>query len=100
MINSPFVSGVAALPPAPPGPLMTSSPKSLTNATGPCLTSFVGRKWLFREIQMNLTQDLPTNGGVIIYGSAGTGKTELMKAIAGLGKQAWIHGYTLKLTQS
>ena len=69
---------------------MTSSPKSPTNAA--CLppSSFVGRRWLFREIQMNLTQDLPTNGGVVVYGGPGTGKTELMKALAGLGKQTWI----------
>ena len=68
---------------------MTSSPKSPTNAA--CLpSSFVGRRWLFREIQMNLTQDLPTNGGVVIHGGPGTGKTELMKALAGLGKQTWI----------
>ena len=36
---------------------------------------FVGRAWLFREIEAHLTTDNPSNRGVVITGSVGTGKT-------------------------
>ncbi len=36
---------------------------------------FVGRRWLFREVAENLSSDLPTNGGVVISGAPGAGKT-------------------------
>ncbi|XP_042230874.1 protein TANC2-like isoform X3 [Homarus americanus] len=36
---------------------------------------FVGRAWLYREIEAHLTAEAPTNRGVIITGSVGAGKT-------------------------
>nr|XP_053637404.1 protein TANC2-like isoform X5 [Cherax quadricarinatus] len=36
---------------------------------------FVGRAWLYREIEAHLTAEAPTNRGVIIIGSVGAGKT-------------------------
>ena len=40
--------------------------------------NFVGRHWLFREIADHLSSDLPTNRGVIIAGSPGSGKTGII----------------------
>ncbi|CAL4062159.1 unnamed protein product [Meganyctiphanes norvegica] len=39
---------------------------------------FVGRAWLYREIEAHLTTDSPSNRGVVITGSVGTGKTAAM----------------------
>nr|XP_045610158.1 protein TANC2-like isoform X4 [Procambarus clarkii] len=36
---------------------------------------FVGRAWLYREIEAHLTAEAPTNRGVIVTGSVGAGKT-------------------------
>ncbi|KAK7071448.1 Protein tanc2, partial [Halocaridina rubra] len=36
---------------------------------------FVGRAWLFREIEAHITSEAPTNRGVIITGNVGAGKT-------------------------
>ena len=41
-------------------------------------SAFVGRAWLFREIQDCITSDLPTNRGVIVTGSPGSGKTAVI----------------------
>ena len=42
-------------------------------------SSFVGRKWIFREILEHFTTDLPTSGGIIIQGSSATGKTRIIQ---------------------
>ncbi len=39
--------------------------------------AFVGRRWLFREAAENLSSDLPTNGGVVVSGTPGSGKTAI-----------------------
>lgn len=39
---------------------------------------FVGRQWLFSEIQEHLSSDLPTNRGVLVSGASGTGKTAII----------------------
>ena len=44
----------------------------------PTLSSFVGRQWVYGEVKDHLMSDLPTNRGVIIVGSPGTGKTSLV----------------------
>ncbi|XP_069974688.1 protein TANC2 isoform X10 [Penaeus vannamei] len=36
---------------------------------------FVGRAWLYREIEAHITADAPTNRGVVITGIVGAGKT-------------------------
>ena len=41
-------------------------------------TTFVGRKWLFREVLEHLSSDLPTSGGMIIQGNQATGKTSII----------------------
>merc|ERR1719225_1524543 len=41
-------------------------------------TSFVGRKWLFREVLEHLSSDLPTSGGMIIQGNQATGKSSII----------------------
>ena len=41
--------------------------------------TFVGRKWIFREILEHFTTDLPTSGGIVIQGSSATGKTRIMQ---------------------
>ena len=38
---------------------------------------FIGRQWLYGEILEHLASELPTNRGVIVTGSPGTGKTAL-----------------------
>ena len=40
--------------------------------------TIVGRQWLFREIHDHLSSDLPTNRGVIVTGSPGSGKTGII----------------------
>ena len=42
------------------------------------ISNFVGRQWIYGEIRDHLLSDLPTNRGVIIMGSPGTGKTALL----------------------
>ena len=42
---------------------------------------FVGRRWLFREIIDHFATDLPTNGGILIHGGPGTGKTSILKRL-------------------
>ena len=42
-------------------------------------STFVGRKWIFREILEHFTTDLPTSGGIIIQGSSATGKTRIVQ---------------------
>ena len=44
----------------------------------PSSTSFVGRKWLFREVLEHLSSDLPTSGGMIIQGAQATGKSSII----------------------
>ena len=44
----------------------------------PSSTSFVGRKWLFREVLEHLSSDLPTSGGMIIQGTQATGKSSII----------------------
>jgi hypothetical protein len=61
---------------------MTSSPKTQTQTSPTGSVCFQGRRWLLREVQNSLTQDLPTNGGVVIYGNPGTGKTGLLRAMS------------------
>ncbi|XP_023349320.1 protein TANC2, partial [Eurytemora carolleeae] len=39
---------------------------------------FVGRDWVFREIQEQFNSSLPTNRGILISGSPGTGKTGII----------------------
>ena len=39
---------------------------------------FIGRHWLFSEIQEHLSSDLPTNRGIFITGTGGTGKTAIV----------------------
>ncbi len=39
---------------------------------------FVGRQWLFREVMENLSSDLPTNGGVVVSGGPGSGKSAVI----------------------
>ena len=41
-------------------------------------TTFVGRKWLFREVLEHLSSDLPTSGGMIIQGMQATGKSSII----------------------
>ena len=41
-------------------------------------TTFVGRKWLFREVLEHLSSDLPTSGGMIIQGAQATGKSSII----------------------
>lgn len=41
-------------------------------------TTFVGRKWLFREVLEHLSSDLPTSGGMIIQGAQATGKSSIL----------------------
>ncbi|XP_076032588.1 zinc-RING finger and ankyrin repeat domain-containing protein rolling pebbles isoform X3 [Oratosquilla oratoria] len=36
---------------------------------------FIGRAWLFREIEATLLSEAPTNRGIVITGSVGSGKT-------------------------
>ncbi|XP_066953977.1 protein TANC2 isoform X17 [Macrobrachium rosenbergii] len=36
---------------------------------------FVGRAWLYREIEAHITSEAPTNRGIIITGNVGAGKT-------------------------
>lgn len=36
---------------------------------------FVGRAWLYREIEAHITTEAPTNRGVVITGIVGAGKT-------------------------
>ncbi|XP_064088826.1 protein TANC2-like isoform X6 [Macrobrachium nipponense] len=36
---------------------------------------FVGRAWLYREIEAHITSEVPTNRGIIITGNVGAGKT-------------------------
>ena len=36
---------------------------------------FIGRSWLFRELEAQITNDNPTNRGVVISGGVGSGKT-------------------------
>ena len=39
---------------------------------------YFSRQWIYGEIKDHLMSDLPTNRGVIIMGSPGTGKTALL----------------------
>ena len=55
-------------------PLFFEVPRS--PAAGP--RTFVGRKWLFREILEHLSSDLPTSKGITILGSSATGKTSII----------------------
>ena len=41
-------------------------------------TTFVGRKWLFREVLEHLSSDLPTSGGMIIQGMQASGKSSII----------------------
>ncbi|KAK4290338.1 hypothetical protein Pmani_036750 [Petrolisthes manimaculis] len=36
---------------------------------------FIGRAWLFREMEAHMTADAPTNRGIILTGGVGAGKT-------------------------
>lgn len=36
---------------------------------------FTGRAWLFHEMKVQLTNDTPTNRGIILTGNVGAGKT-------------------------
>ena len=38
----------------------------------------ISRHWIYGEIRDHLMSDLPTNRGVIVMGSPGTGKTALL----------------------
>ena len=40
--------------------------------------TFIGRKWLFREILEHLSSPLPTSGGIVIHGGSATGKTAVV----------------------
>jgi len=54
-------------------PLYFEVPRS-----SPSPSPFIGRHWLFREMQHHLSSHLPTNKGVIVRGGPGTGKTEVI----------------------
>lgn len=36
---------------------------------------FVGRSWLFREMESTLASESPTNRGIVLSGNIGSGKT-------------------------
>ena len=74
-------SHLSRLPPSQPSllalkPLNFEIPRSSHSSNG-----LVGRLWVSREIQSQLTSHLPTNRGVIIRGGPGSGKTELIFSI-------------------
>ena len=48
---------------------------------------FVGRRWLLREMVQHLDSDLPTNGGFIVSGASGTGKTAFLKQLVKGGER-------------
>lgn len=50
-------------------------------------SSIVGRKWLFRTIYDHFQSQLPTSGGFVVTGGAGTGKTTVLKELIQGGKE-------------
>ena len=40
--------------------------------------AFIGRQWLFADVKEHLASELPTNRGVTVTGSPGTGKTAII----------------------
>ena len=55
------------------------STKNIYDLDSSSRLTFVGRKWIFREILEHFTTDLPTSGGIVIQGSSATGKTRIMQ---------------------
>ena len=55
------------------------STKNIYDSDSLSRSTFVGRKWIFREILEHFTTDLPTSGGIVIQGSSATGKTRLIQ---------------------
>jgi len=47
---------------------------------------FVGRRWLLRDILDHCSTDLPTNGGFVVSGGPGTGKTAFLQHVGNGGQ--------------
>ena len=73
---NPLIAGISSdyysRPPLALKPLFFEVPQREPNPM------FIGRHWLFSEILEHLSSDLPTNRGIFITGTGGTGKTAIV----------------------
>ena len=75
-VNRKFTNNLIVAPPSQfRQPYWTLKPLFFEVPNAEPTTVFVGRQWLFREVSEHLNSPLPTNKGVIIVGSQGSGKT-------------------------